>query len=95
MRVTVDGKTYELATDSLLNVECMAVEKVTGLTTGEWTESLGKGSMLAITALVWIIRKRTEPTLGLDEVVFGVASLEMEEDEEPEGKGEEVSAGSS
>jgi len=88
----VDGKTYEFDQDRLTNVECMAVEKATGMTTGEWQEALNAGSMLAITALVWLIRKREEPTTKFDEVEFAISSLEIAQDEEPEGKEPEGSA---
>jgi len=107
MKVTVDGKTYEFHEDRLTNVEGMAVEKVTGWTFGEWIEGLNKKnaeghpvpSMLALTALIWVIQKRDEPSLRFSQVEFAVASLEFELDEDDaeddEGKDEEDAASSS
>jgi len=92
LRLHVDGKTYEFDQDRITNVECMAIEKAAGMTTGEWEEALNTGSALAVTALVWIVQKRDEPTLKFDEVEFSISSLNIERDEEPEGKEPEGSA---
>ena len=70
MKFLIDGETVEFDTERITNVEGMAIERVTGMLFGEWGELLNKGSMLAITALVWIIRKRQDPPLRFDDVLF-------------------------
>lgn len=87
-KLSVDGRVYEFDQDRLTNVECMAIEKVTGLTFGEWADALQKRSMLAVTALVWVVRKRDEPTLRFSDVEFNVASLDITDDEQPEEAGD-------
>jgi hypothetical protein len=83
VRLTVDGETFEASPEKLTNVEGMAVEKVTGLTFTEWTESLERGSMLGLTALVLVMRKRTNPELRFGDVEFELASLSVDEEEGP------------
>jgi hypothetical protein len=85
-KVTVEGKTYEFNGERFMNTELMAVERATGMTSVEWESALSRGSVLAATALVWMMRKRHEdPTLRFEDIEFDVStlSLENEDDEEP------------
>jgi hypothetical protein len=59
----------------------MDIEKVTGGTFGDWSTLLEKGSMLALTAMVWIIQRRDNPQLKFSEVNFEIGSLEIEDEE--------------
>jgi hypothetical protein len=81
MRISVEGTTYDFDENSADNVELMAIERVTGMTTSEWAEAVGRGSMLGITALVWIMRRREESGLEFGDVHFHPASLKIENDE--------------
>lgn len=95
MKITFeDGRVFETdAAPRLTNVEAMAIEKVTGLELGEFHAKLQSGSALALTAWVWVMAKRQEPTLRFSEVEFDMAELakqrqvvegEEETDEEPD-----------
>jgi hypothetical protein len=87
MKLHVDGKTYDYDQDRMTNIEAMAIEKVTGLTFAEWAEALTNGSMLATTALVWVVQKRDEPTIKFSEVEFELARLELDDDPDSAGDG--------
>ena len=82
--LTIGDKTWQFDIAKLTNREGMAVEKATGLTVQEWTQQIARGSMSALTALVWIVRTRDEPSLAYDDVVFSLDELKVEEDPEPE-----------
>lgn len=94
IRILVEGKPYEFDDTTTDNVDLMAVERVTGMTIPEWADAIGRGSMLSITALIWIMRRHNEPNLEFDEVHFHPASLSIEkiEDEEEPGKDESISS---
>ncbi len=81
-----DRKTYDCDFDKLLNVEFIAIERVTGLTLIGIAQGLMDASAVAVTALVWVMRKRQEPTLRFDQVEFAMADVELEnlDDEEAE-----------
>ena len=93
-RFKADGREFEFDTDRLLNVECIAIEKATRLTVDQWQAGLNSGSAVAITALVWVLRKRQEPTLRYEDVAFPMSSFEplpepeADEDLEDETGGE-------
>ena len=78
MRLTVDGEVYDFDPMKITNVEGMAVEKHTRMLYNDWAEAVNQGSMLARTALVWIVRKRQEPTLLFDQVLFTSLDIEHE-----------------
>jgi hypothetical protein len=79
MKLTVDGEVFEFDAAKITNVEGMAVEKATGLLYNEWARAVDAGSMLARTALVWVVRKRLDPALKFDDVVF--TTLDIAEDD--------------
>jgi hypothetical protein len=69
--------------DKLMTTEAEAVEKVTGMTYAEFGERLLNGNPTARRAVVWVMRKRTEPTLRFGEVDFPMGALRLDfEDEE-------------
>lgn len=82
MKLVVDGQAFEFDQSRITNVEGMAIERATGMLFGEWAEGLKKGSMLAQTALVWVVKKREDPTLRFDDIVY--ETLDVEDDGEPE-----------
>ena len=92
MKITfTDGRTFESSGEvRLTNVEAMAIEKVTGLELGSFHEKLKAGSALAMTAWVWVLAKRQEPTLRFGDVEFDMAELAKQQEqaaaseEEPE-----------
>lgn len=62
----------------ITNKEAMAIERATGLDFGEWQDKVDSGSVLAQTALVWVIRRRDDPTLRFDDVEYVDATLRAE-----------------
>lgn len=88
MKITVEGQAYEWDEESAENTDIIAIEDATGLTVAEWSEALARGSMRAVTALVWMLRRNNgEPDLALTDVRFRVGSIAIDDDE---GKGEEA-----
>ena len=81
-----DRKTYDVDFDKILNVEFIAIERVTGLTVRDVAQGMADISALAATALVWVIRKRSEPTLRFDQVEFAIADLSIEDFEDDEAE---------
>ena len=73
----VDGQDYDFDVDKLLNVELIAIERATGLTVNQWAAGLDAGSAVAVTGLVWVMRKRTEPTLKFEDVSFPMSTFEL------------------
>lgn len=88
MKITVEGLVYEWDQDEAENTDLIALESATGLTIAEWSDALARGSMTAVTALVWLLRRNHgEPDLALSDVKFRIGSLGLDPDS---GKGEEA-----
>ena len=64
----------------LMTPEAEAIEKVTGMSFARWGAALMEGYASAGRALVWVLRKRDEPTLRYSDVVFPVGDLELDFD---------------
>lgn len=91
MKVHVQGKTYTFSDDDLDNFDLMDIEDVTGLATSDWQDALLKGSGRALTALVWILRRKSEPSLEFKDVRFKLNEIALENDEDEEsGKAAEA-----
>lgn len=74
--VRVGERVFVFDNDQFGNVELMAIERETGMTTLEWQLKLVSGSVTASTALVWMLRRRHgEPHLPFDEVEFDMKDL--------------------
>jgi len=61
-----------------LNTEYGAMERVTGLIGEDLEEAINKGGANAMTALVWILRRRKNYQLRYEQVVFEMADLSVE-----------------
>jgi hypothetical protein len=78
-----DKQEWEFKPDRLMTTEAEAIERVTGMTYGEFGESLMKGGMTARRSMVWVLRKRNgEPTLKFRDVDFPVGDVEITLDDE-------------
>lgn len=71
-------ETYEYVRGKMLNVEFGAMERVTGMIGEDLERALDKAGQNAITALIWVLRKRMNPRAKLEEVVFEVGELVVE-----------------
>lgn len=86
-------QTYIFDHAKLLNVEAIVIEKKTGLTVAALLFGLAAKSATAVTAAVWVLRKRAEPKLRFEDVVFAIGDCEIEDpdyDEDDELEDDEV-----
>lgn len=79
-----DRKTYRFDENKLMNVEAMAMERVTGRGLTEILAGVQEGSLIALTAIIWVLRRREEPGLQFEDVQFRIMDLDTGDDEEPE-----------
>lgn len=64
LRFTVDGQTYDWDDDHVLNTEAIALKKSAGITVLELMEGVSEFDAEAVTAMVWLAKRRageTEP----------------------------------
>jgi len=94
--ITVKGVDYTFDAADITNDEGMAIEKAVGTTFDQWNENLAAGSMLAMTALVWLLQRRDNPGLKIQDVHFKVGDLAFkggEDDADASGASTEVVPG--
>lgn len=77
-----EPKSWEFNPTKLMNVEAEAIEKHTGMTFGDWADKVGSGSVLAIHGLLYVLLKRTTPTLRWDDVQFCLDDIDFEIDDD-------------
>lgn len=75
-----DALSWDFDPDKLLSPECMTIERMTGQTYAEWLDALGRGSMGAVHALLYVLMKRDRPTLAADQVQFSLSEVDVEAD---------------
>ena len=83
IRVTVDGKSHEADLNRLTFAEARAIEKKAG---ESMAEIMKTKSMTSVQAIVWVVVKRSEPTLkfeDLDDREILDFDLELIEGDEP------------
>ena len=74
----LDPREWEFEPRKLMSPECIAIEKLTGLTLQEWQESVKKGSVRSMHAYLWVLLKRDNPTLQPKEVAFSPSEVDFE-----------------
>jgi hypothetical protein len=79
MRVGDDR--FELNFADITNREAMLVEKACGCTFDQFVARLTEGSMEAVTAFVWTLRKRADAGVRFDDVVFQLGDIEFGSDD--------------
>ncbi len=77
-----DRKTYTYEEDAVTTAEAILVEDQTGFSWTEFKDEIGRGSVKAVVVLIWVLRRREEPDLPLDQVAFKLGDLDY--DPEPE-----------
>jgi hypothetical protein len=95
LRVTLAGQSWVFSEDDTDNTDLIDIEDATGWTTAEWLDQIGRGSMRALTALVWHFQRKDKPGLALVDVKFRAKDLGVEFLREGDGEGKAPSAGSS
>jgi hypothetical protein len=68
--------------DRMMSPEAEVIEKITGMSFSEWGQALLNGRVLAGRALVFVLKKREEPTLRFRDVAFPVGDLKVDLDED-------------
>jgi len=85
LEITVDGKPYMYDPAKLMNTEAKAIQRFTGLKMSEFQTALGDENIDAITALVWLVRKRAgEVELVPEDVEFDLGSINIVDLDKPE-----------
>lgn len=81
MKISIDGEEFEYDTGKLLNIEAIALQKATGMRPPEFGKALEAGDAIAITGLVWLLWMRNDKHVKFADVVFDLATIEIEDDE--------------
>jgi hypothetical protein len=77
------------------NQELITLEKLFDGTFGEWLDALGKRSVRAMTALVCMLRRRSNPLLKVGDIHFKLSDFRIVNlDPPPDGEGEDPAEGS-
>jgi hypothetical protein len=88
-----EPQTYELSSlDDLQSHEAETAEEAGGIqwrSYAQWAGLLDEGSIRAWRVLLWIMMRRTNPDLDLNELRFPVGALRFDIDEEPEDEPEQ------
>ena len=76
------AQTWDFDPSRLMVAELGAIEQVTGLSgMTAFGEALNNYSASALRALIWVLRKRSDPPLRYDAVDFAVGDISVEADE--------------
>lgn len=75
-----EGVEYRIP--KLMLAEARAMQRVTGKTILEIGQGIAKGDVECFDALIWVARKRTEPTLKFEDVDGDLNSFEWVDDDE-------------
>jgi len=81
-----DPQEWEFDPLKLMSPEAEAIEKHCNMIYGQWAQYVTQGSILAIHGLLYVLLKRSRPTLKWDEVQFSLSEVEFKfsDDEEAE-----------
>jgi hypothetical protein len=81
-----DPREWDFDPGKMHDVEAIEIEKRTGLTYAEFGERFLKGSILAKKALLFVLMRRSIPTLKWDELQFTVEEVNVEFDADEKTK---------
>lgn len=77
MEIQIGDDIYPFDLNELRNDEADALERALGYSFKEFSERLEAGWSSALTAYVWIMRRRSDPSVRLAEVKFVLSGLNM------------------
>src|SRR5882757_6624470 len=86
MKIAVGEKVYTFDPNKFMNVELIAIERATGMNAFEFQDGLNAGSMMAATALIWILDKREGKIQAFDNVLFLAKDLDLSPEDDVEKK---------
>src|SRR5690606_11730031 len=92
-RFKFEGVEYEFR--GLRLKEAIDIQKVTGYTIGQFEERVTEGDVVCIAALIYIMQKRSNPTIRFEDVDGDMESFDIieEEDESESESGEDAGEG--
>lgn len=80
-----EPRSWDFDPAKLMSPEAEAIERLTGMTYGEWGDAVTRGSITALHGLLYVMLKRGNPTLTYDQVEFCLEDIDFEvEDVEAE-----------
>lgn len=79
MQIVVDGSTYDFDTATLRVGEMRALKKASGLKIKDFTEGLAESDPDALTALVWLAKRRCGEHIKFDDLDFDLSDFEIVE----------------
>lgn len=95
MKIVVDGTTFDHDPGLFMAREARLVQRATGMTPDAFNKGLEKDDPEAVTALVWILRRRAgEADLEFDDVDFNLAGIQFLADEPDPTQADPASSGS-
>lgn len=77
-----EPREFDFDPSRLMSPEIEVIERQTGMTYGQWIEAMGNGSFTAFHGLLYIMLKRTAPTLKWNDVQFSVSDIDFQMDDE-------------
>lgn len=73
-----EPQSWEFRPEKMMSVECIEIEKRTGWDFAEWLERFKAANMGAIHAFLFVMLKRTRPTIKYDDVRFCLDDISFE-----------------
>lgn len=77
MRVEIEGEEFEFDSNRLPVAEGIALEKVLGMTLGEWNEALNRESALAMAGMVWLVWRRNGRDVRFKDIEDGTVPVDL------------------
>jgi hypothetical protein len=88
--IKIGDEEHEFDWKKILNAEAIAIEKATHITWSQFLVGMIGGPAVSQTAALWIMRKRKDPKLRFEDVVFSMGDFQLidpdEDDPEPEAE---------
>lgn len=73
-----EPKRWKFDPTKLMSPEAEAIERLCGMTFGEWVDAVGRTSITALHGLLYVMLKREQPTLTYDQVQFCLDDIDLE-----------------
>lgn len=87
LKVTIKGEVYPFDAERYPMSEAIAIEEKLGMSFHEWRAALGRGSVKALAAFVWLVLKRNGQDVALADILSGAYELsDSDVDIETEGE---------
>lgn len=80
----IGDEEHEFDWQKILNAEAIAIERATKVTWNQFLVGMVAGHATSLTAALWIMRKRKDPKLRYEDVVFSMGDLQLIDPDELE-----------